>query len=178
MSLFEQAAAKARTTTQSHPKPNISDNLDIYIDGAARGNPGPAGAGICIIHDGKPVLEKGFYLKEKTNNQAEYLGLVLALILVETVLEKIDIKQPRLSIFSDSELLVKQMKREYKIKNATLADLKKIADSLLSRYHHRFTHVMREKNKQADRLANLGIDKKTKISISITKTLSDYGLLI
>ncbi len=178
IALFQPPAINDRSQTQSSIKPTASNELDVYIDGAARGNPGPAGAGICIKYNNKPVLEKGFYLKEKTNNQAEYMGLICALILVEDIAQKMELKKPQLAIFSDSELLVKQMKHEYKIKNAMLAKLKKVADSLLRNYNHRFFHIVREKNKQADKLANLGIDKKIKIPATITQILSDYGLLI
>jgi len=181
LSLINLSEQPARATQSSAKKANSSSapqHLAIYIDGAARGNPGPAGAGICMILDDQKIVEKGFYLKEKTNNQAEYLALVLALLLLEKVFEKHDLADTHCTFFSDSELLVKQMRGEYKIKNAALAALKKLADELARTYTHRFTHVTRDKNKIADKLANLGIDKKNRIPVTLTKILDHWGLSI
>ncbi len=151
-------------------------SIIIYIDGAARGNPGPAGAGIYITIDEKPTIKKGLYLEEKTNNQAEYLALLIALLLTQEMCKKHDLTHPHVSIFSDSELLVRQMNGAYKTKNPILAQLKKIISSLLQTISYSFTHVTRDKNKIADKLANEGIDKKRAIPSNIAKILADYGV--
>jgi ribonuclease HI len=155
-----------------------SPTLVIYIDGAARGNPGHAGAGIYITYHNDNLLSKGIYLGEKTNNQAEYLALALAVFFAEKVCTENQIHHPQLSIFSDSELLIKQMRGEYKVKNAILAQIKSLIDKLLVKFTYKFAHVRREKNKEADRLANLGVDEKHKIPAAFTKILSESGLLI
>ena len=83
-----------------------------------------------------------------------------------------------LAIHSDSELLVKQMKGLYKVKNPALAQLKAVAVDLLKPYTFTFTHVMREKNKDADALANLGVDKKYKVPTGFAKILSNYEIFL
>lgn len=177
---FLAALSSATHQSKNVPKsPSMTktSTLVIYIDGAARGNPGPAGAGIHIVHDDKTV-NKGIYLGKKTNNQAEYLALALALFFTEKLCTEDHIKNPHLSIFSDSELLIKQMRGEYKVKNEALAQIKSVIEGLLVNFTYKFAHVRREKNKEADRLANLGIDEKHKIPVAFIKILSDYGLLI
>lgn len=152
--------------------------LKVYFDGAARGNPGEAGAGVYILQNDAPIVQKGFYLNKKTNNQAEYLALTLAILLAQQICKKKQILKPLFCFYSDSELLVKQMKGEYRVKNLILAQLKKIIDSLLKNSTFTFTHVLRAKNKSADELANLGVDKKQKIPTDFLKILSQYDLLI
>lgn len=149
-------------------KENLMENsntaeLEVFIDGAARGNPGLAGAGIYVIQKSKniPLIKDGFFLSRKTNNQAEYFALLLAAFLTNEKCTKLGLKNVQLTIFSDSELLVKQMSGEYKIKNETLQQLRNSAITLLQNFSFKFVHILREKNKIADKLANLGIDKKT-----------------
>jgi ribonuclease HI len=156
-------------TTDAHQKhiTQTPEKLIIFIDGAARGNPGPAGVGIAISHKHKMVIEKGFFLGTATNNQAEYTALVFALALAHSFCEKNHIATPHIDIFSDSELLVRQMTGKYAIKNTALVHLKKIATKLLVNCTHNFTHIVREKNKVADKLANLGIDKKIKFPATL-----------
>jgi ribonuclease HI len=162
----------------STPKPVVRavPHFTIYVDGASRGNPGPAGAGIYILYDQKPLVKKGIYLGTKTNNQAEYLALVLALCFLQEECEKMAIAHPHVAIISDSELLIKQLKGQYKVKNESLLILKKIVDDFLSRTSYHCKHVLRHHNKEADALANLGIDKKHKIPTAFVKILADYGL--
>jgi len=171
------SAAPQSQSTKSTPKPlHASSKIIIYVDGAARGNPGEAGAGIYVAMDAKTLIKQGVYLGEKTNNQAEYLALLIAILLAQDMCKKHDIIKPHFSIFSDSELLVRQMSGAYKTKNATLAHLKKIISSLLLTTANSFTHVTRDKNKIADKLANEGIDKKRSIPSNIAKILADYGV--
>jgi ribonuclease HI len=125
-----------------------------YIDGGARGNPGPAGYGVRIeAADGTLVDELHGGLGIATNNVAEYNGLLAALQWA------VDHQERRVQIRADSELLVKQMRGEYKVKNAGLQPLHARARLLVGQLDHvKFDHVRREFNKEADRLSNLGMD--------------------
>jgi ribonuclease HI len=129
-----------------------------YIDGGARGNPGPAGYGVRIeTPDGTVVDELYGALGIATNNVAEYNGLLAALQWA------VDHGQPRVRIRADSELLVKQMRGEYKVKNAGLQALYVRARLLVAQLDEVvFEHVRRERNKEADRLSNLGMDDAEK----------------
>ena len=125
-----------------------------YIDGGARGNPGPAGYGVRIeAPDGTVLAELHGGLGVATNNVAEYNGLLAALQWA------VDHGQPRVRIRADSELLVKQMRGEYKVKNPGLQPLYVRARLLVvSLDEVVFEHVRRELNEEADRLSNLGMD--------------------
>jgi ribonuclease HI len=126
-----------------------------YIDGGARGNPGPAGYGVRIeSRDGQMLDELHGALGIATNNVAEYNGLLAALQWA------VDRGERRVHIRADSELLVKQMRGEYKVKNAGLQPLYVRARLLASQLDEvKFEHVRREFNKDADRLSNLGMDE-------------------
>ena len=132
--------------------------LIIYTDGAARGNPGPAGAGVVIKDAGlKIVKELWDYLGETTNNQAEYRALIIALK------SAAELGAGELDIFADSELMVSQLKGLYKVKNEGLIPLFNEAVGLFKKFKScRISHVPREKNKEADRLANKAIDDYNK----------------
>lgn len=131
----------------------------LFVDGAARNNPGPAGAGIYIIKNGEPILKQGFFLGDKTNNQAEYLALILGICQVASLMQPDDM----LRIFSDSELLIRQIKGLYAVKNKELRILHDRVKKMLGSVHHSVQHVARSLNAIADSLANYGIDKKIKI---------------
>jgi len=127
----------------------------LYTDGAARGNPGPAGAGAYICTpDGKCVAEIAEYLGKTTNNVAEYQGLLFGLKkLVELGAKEVEIR-------ADSELMVKQLKGEYRVKHPNLKPLFVEAQALLKKIpSYSIKHVYREMNKDADRLSNQAIDK-------------------
>ncbi|MGB2716928.1 MAG: ribonuclease HI family protein [Vicinamibacterales bacterium] len=126
-----------------------------YIDGGARGNPGPAGYGVRIESpDGRLLDEFHSGLGVATNNVAEYNGLLAALQWAADHNEK-DVR-----IRSDSELLVKQMRGEYRIKHPGLQPLAARARLLLMQLGRvTFEHVRREQNVEADRLSNLGMDE-------------------
>lgn len=129
-------------------------DLRIHIDGGARGNPGPAGAGV-VVHraDGGPVLEAGYYLGRATNNAAEYTALLRALAVAERL------GAARLDIASDSELMVRQINGEYRVRNEGLKDLYAEAYERLNRFSNwRVRHVRREQNARADELANMAMD--------------------
>lgn len=129
--------------------------LIIHTDGAARGNPGPAGAGAVVTDiGGSVVAEICRYLGDAvTNNQAEYLALLLALK------EAAARGATRVAIFSDSELMVRQIQGEYRVKNDGIKPLFQEAMALLRKLGgYTIAHVPREKNQRADQLANLAID--------------------
>ena len=129
-----------------------------YIDGGARGNPGPAGYGVRIEDEhGTLINELNGFLGTSTNNVAEYNGLLAALRYAQENGHRV------VHIKSDSELLVKQMRGEYKVKNAGLQPLYNQARVIaLGLDRIVFEHVRREHNKDADRLANLAMDQGTK----------------
>ncbi len=131
-------------------------NLKMFTDGAARGNPGEAGIGAILYDDKGTVLEEYCrYLGCATNNAAEYQALIAGL----TIAKK---HNPEfLEIYMDSELLVHQLSGKYRVKNEHLAAFHAVAKGLLSGFRKvRIAHVPREKNKEADRLANKAIDHK------------------
>jgi probable phosphoglycerate mutase len=128
--------------------------ITAYIDGGARGNPGPAGYGVFIqLPDGATVELHGG-LGIATNNVAEYNGLLAALAWA------IEHGHPDVHIRADSELLVKQMRGEYKVKHPGLQPLAARARALVGQLRRvKFEHVRREQNKDADRLSNVGMDE-------------------
>jgi len=126
----------------------------LYTDGGARGNPGPAGIGAVLKIGEQEFLFKK-YIGETTNNQAEYQALILGL---EKAKEH---GVAELSCFLDSELVVKQLNREYKVKDKDLAvQFMKIWNILPEFKKVTFTHVRREQNKTADRLVNEVLDER------------------
>lgn len=133
-----------------------SKTINLYTDGGARGNPGPAAIGVVIKNAEDQVLfELGKYIGETTNNQAEYQALLMAL---EKALE---FKAETVNCFLDSELVVKQMKGEYKVKDKALGLLFIKAWNLVQKFKNTtFNHIPREKNKQADALVNQALDKQ------------------
>jgi ribonuclease HI len=129
--------------------------LTAQCDGGARGNPGPAGYGVVIKDEtGRKVAALSEYLGHQTNNFAEYQGLIAAL---EYALEH---GPKALKLISDSELLVRQIKGIYKVKNATLQELHGRAKELIAQMDwFSIGHAFREQNQEADRLANDAMDK-------------------
>jgi len=127
----------------------------LWVDGAARGNPGQAGAGMVLETGGKRVVSMGEYLGKATNNEAEYKALILGI--KEAGLRGFS----HLEIFSDSELMVRQMRGEYRVKSPGLQDLYFQAVKGLEPFQKvAFHHVPRQENSQADKMANMAIDAK------------------
>ncbi|MGA8428397.1 MAG: ribonuclease HI family protein [Candidatus Sulfotelmatobacter sp.] len=143
-----------RVSSPDHPPAHY---LIAHSDGGARGNPGPAGFGVVIQDEGgRKVVELSEYLGHQTNNFAEYQGLIAAL---EYAIEH---GPKALKVISDSELLVRQIKGIYKVKNLTLQDLHGRAKELISKLEwFSIGHAFREHNQDADRLANEAMDKGT-----------------
>ena len=142
--------------------------LVAHSDGGARGNPGPAGYGVVIKDEsGRKVAALSEYLGHQTNNFAEYQGLIAAL---EYALEH---GPKALKLISDSELLVRQIKGVYKVKNATWQDLHARAKELSARLEgFSIGHALREHNQEADRLANEAMDRGMGRSAAPAKPLA------
>jgi ribonuclease HI len=149
----EAGAAEAE---KKHAPLGKSRSLRIFTDGASRGNPGEAGIGVLIEDSsGNRLKEIRRYLGKATNNQAEYTALLIGLKVSR------EMGADDISVFADSELLVKQMKGEYKVKHPLLLPLYTEAKTLTSGLKKfRITHIPRAQNAHADALANEAIDKK------------------
>ncbi len=132
----------------------MPDKIIAHIDGGSRGNPGPAAAGF-VLNDsnGTQLQAKAYFIRRTTNNVAEYTSLVRALEAVR----KLSAEQ--IVIYSDSELLVKQINGQYRVKSELIKPLYEQAVSLLDRFKSwKVHHITRDKNKQADSLVNHAID--------------------
>jgi ribonuclease HI len=131
------------------------DGIIAYCDGGSRGNPGPAGFGVYIQGAAGSVLgELSQYLGARTNNFAEYSALLAALEFAITKGHK------SLRVISDSELMVKQIKGQYRVNSPELRPLYEEARRRIAQLDHfQIQHVLREKNRHADRLANLAMDR-------------------
>ncbi len=130
--------------------------IRMHVDGASRGNPGPAGAGVAFFDAaGRLVGEAGLYLGKATNNEAEYQGLLLGLeIAAAHGLRDLD-------VVADSELLVKQLNGQYKVRHPRLQVLHAKAREQASRLGRvTFRHVFRAENTEADRMSNEAIDRR------------------
>jgi ribonuclease HI len=129
--------------------------LTVFVDGASKGNPGHAGIGIRIEAEEKLLVEHCEYIGQATNNIAEYQALLKGLEIAN------QLNADQVKIISDSELVVRQMNGEYKVKNQTLLPLYQKAQTHSRQFDtFKIVHVPRTKNKEADRLANLGIAQK------------------
>lgn len=129
-------------------------SLTIYVDGASRGNPGPAGIGVLIEDEGGLRREHLAYIGEATNNVAEYRALLLALQKAKRL------RPQKVTVFSDSELLVRQLRGEYRVKSPKLQKLHRAVLSYLTFFpFFQIEHIGREQNRRADELANLAIDR-------------------
>jgi len=130
--------------------------LNMHIDGASRGNPGEASFGVYVADDkNQPVAELYGYLGRASNNVAEYQALLHALRYARAQ----GVRHVR--VFSDSELVVKQMDGRYRVKHPDMIPLHREASTLLRGFEKAsVTHVRREQNKDADRLANRALDEK------------------
>lgn len=156
MAYPRRSATKSLFSNQDDSLTNSPEHyLVAHSDGGARGNPGPAGYGVVIQdQEGRRVAQLSEYLGHQTNNFAEYQGLIAAL---KYALQH---GPKALKLISDSELLVRQIKGIYKVKNATLQDLHRRAKELIAQLDwFSIGHALREHNTEADRLANEAMDK-------------------
>jgi len=148
--------------------------MALYFDGAARNNPGPAGAGIVFKCDNVIRAQYCFYLGEKTNNQAEYLAVILGLLIAQDYKAEYE----KLEIYGDSELLIKQMSGHYRVKNPILQQLSRVVYLLSKDFSVSFFHVSRTYNKDADLLANQAIDTKASIPDKYKRVLHEYHITL
>lgn len=130
------------------------DTIKVFTDGASRGNPGDAGIGVLIINSNGKITELKKYLGRKTNNQAEYSALILAL----EHLQKTDNKE--IIIHTDSQLVANQMNGKWRVKDEGLKELNSQARKLAIKLDNlTVTYIPRNQNKEADRLANEAINE-------------------
>jgi ribonuclease HI len=148
-SLFSEAPTSNPTTTKK------TDWINAHCDGGARGNPGPSGYGALIQNDeGNVLAELSEFLGMRTNNYAEYSGLLGCLQYA------LDHHHLRLRVVSDSELMVKQIQGKYQVKSPDLKPLYEEAKRRIAKLEaFEITHALRHKNKDADRLANEAMDR-------------------
>ncbi|MEK6699953.1 MAG: ribonuclease HI family protein [Nitrospirota bacterium] len=134
-----------------------TQNLIIYTDGASRNNPGEAGAGVFIMQDDEPVARIARYLGTATNNVAEYTAAIIGLE------HAVKLEVSRVKLFADSELLVKQLNGQYRVKNEGLKPLYNRAKELIAKIGSvEVQYIPRAQNREADALANKAIDEKVK----------------
>ncbi len=143
----------------------VRSEIRIFIDGAARGNPGPAGVGVVILGpDGEAAERLHRGIGEATNNVAEYRALLLALGRAQAL------GYAEIAVFSDSELLVRQLQGRYHVRHPALKELYAEAKDRIGTFRRfRIQHVPREQNAEADALANRGIDEAQRQSRRPTK---------
>jgi len=145
----------AEASTPTPPAPQKTDWINAHCDGGARGNPGPAGYGALIQdNEGNTLAQLSEFLGMRTNNYAEYSGLLGCLQYA------LDHHHPRLRVVSDSELMVKQIQGKYKVNSPDLKPLWQEAKNRIAKLEaFEITHALRHKNKDADRLANEAMDR-------------------
>ena len=137
----------------------MQDTLTISFDGGSRGNPGPSGIGVVVAAaDGTPLITLGRFIGRGTNNVAEYKALITGL----QEAKKLGAK--KVIVRGDSELIVKQMRGEYRVKSADLKELYDEAQHLLHQFDEaKIEHNLRHKNVLADKLANLAMDRRADV---------------
>jgi ribonuclease HI len=153
--MSSRSTAPGLFAESSRPTSISSDWINAHCDGGARGNPGPSGYG-ALIQDskGSVIAELSEYLGLRTNNYAEYSGLLGCLQYA------LDHNHPRLRVVSDSELMVKQIQGKYQVKSPDLKPLYEEAKRRIGRLDgFEISHALRHKNKDADRLANEAMDR-------------------
>jgi ribonuclease HI len=141
------------------------DELHVYVDGASRGNPGPAAIGVVILtRQGRKVASFGEAIGETTNNYAEYTALIHALRLLSIF--EVD----RLRIYTDSELMASQINGDYRVKEKTLKPLHAQIVSMLGRYReYEVRNIPREENAEADLLANRALNEQGRLGREAVK---------
>jgi ribonuclease HI len=143
----------------------MSEIIRMYTDGGSKNNPGPAAIGVWI-----ETLNKNYgeYIGEKTNNEAEYEALIFGLKKIKSLIGKENSKKAEIKCYADSELMVKQLNHEYKLKEESIKkNFITIWNLTLDFQKVSFYHIMREENKIADKLVNITLDEKEKQGILI-----------
>ena len=122
--------------------------ITIYTDGSSIGNPGKAGVGYIFYKGSQPIHQNSVFLGIQSNNFAEYMALIFALV------DAIDLNEKKCKVFADSQLMVEQINGRYKVKNQNLLPLYTLAKQIISKFDDfKISHIDREKNKEADKLA-------------------------
>ena len=158
LSIIIPVALKYKASSNTSSSPNNAkvfpqSEYTMNFDGASRGNPGPAGIGAVIFHNGKEIWASCQYIGTKTNNQSEYSALILGL--KESVSR--DIRN--LHVYGDSQLVINQINGIYKVKNPGLQELYQEVQGLKAKFETiAFTHIYRDFNKRADHLSNMALD--------------------
>lgn len=130
--------------------------LEVFADGGSRGNPGPSAYGFVVKKDGKTVKEEGGYLGIETNNFAEYTALVKALLYLQSAAKGEEIR-----VFLDSQLVVSQLSGLYRVKSPKIRELVAKVRELESAFKVvKYQHILRDRNKEADRLVNIALDRQ------------------
>lgn len=154
---LERAAILIEGGAVDEPEPVPTWNrLRLYCDGAARGNPGPAGAGAVLVEPSGQVVDKlGKFLGHQTNNYAEYMGLLLGLRRAS------ELKVREVEVFADSELMIRQLGGRYQVKSPSLRPLYEEALKLLNEFERvKLVHVPREMNRAADEMSTRAIEER------------------
>jgi len=140
----------------SGPGVSAGNRIRVYSDGAARGNPGLAGAGAVLVEPNGRVVERlGKFLGVQTNNYAEYMGLLLGLKRAK------DLGVQEVEVFADSELMIRQLNGTYQVKSPSLRPLYEEVLELLNQFgRFKLVHLPREMNAMADEMSNRAIDEK------------------
>ena len=152
----EDVPASTSAAAEEFPPRGVTPRLRVYSDGAARGNPGPSGAGAVLVEPGGQVVAKvGKFLGNQTNNYAEYMGLLIGLKHAKALGAK------EIEVFADSELLIRQLGGRYQVKSPSLRPLYEEAVKLLNDFSRvKLVHVPREMNAAADEMSNRAIDER------------------
>lgn len=151
-----------------------SSQWTLFVDGASRNNPGPSGAGIYIEKNNILEMKCGYYLGIKTNNQAEYMALLLGLFILEEHVQPGDLVR----LVSDSQLLVRQLMGIYKVKQPHLQPLHALCKQRMQKLGATIMHVLREQNTQADAMANYGVDHKQHPPKQYIALLKDHDIVL
>jgi ribonuclease HI len=154
--LEKAAAAVEGLNGHDEPAEPVVSRVRLYSDGAARGNPGLAGAGAVLVEPSGQVVDRiGKFLGTQTNNYAEYMGLLLGLRRAR------ELSVREVEVFADSELMLRQLGGRYQVKSASLRPLYEEALSLFNDFERvKLVHVPREMNRAADEMSNRAIDER------------------
>src|SRR5215475_9412745 len=138
----------------------MTETLTLEFDGGSRGNPGPAGIGVVVrSQDGTPLVTLGRFIGRATNNVAEYRALITAME------EALKLGAKNIVIRGDSELIIKQMRGEYRVKHPDMKVLYEEAQDLINQFDHaKIEHNLRHKNELADKLANMAMDRRQDVT--------------
>ena len=147
---------QTQTLAAASPSPGGYASLSLYSDGAARGNPGPAGAGAVLVAPGGAIIERlGKFLGRQTNNVAEYTGVLIGLRRAR------ELGARDIEVYADSQLMIRQLSGIYKVKNEGLKPLHAEALSMLRGFGKvKLVHIPREMNGEADEMSNRAIDER------------------